>query len=73
MSGSAFVAGVGMVKFSKPGAQEPYPVMASSAIRAALGDAELAIDDVEQAFAGYCYGGTTCGQRSLYEIGRAHV
>jgi len=73
MSGSAFVAGVGMVKFSKPGAQEPYPVMASSAIRAALGDAELAIDDVEQAFAGYCYGGTTCGQRSLYEVGMTGI
>ena len=63
---SALVAGVGMVRFSKPGAQEAYPVMASEAIRVALADAGLRLNDVAQAYAGYCYGATTCGQRALY-------
>jgi acetyl-CoA acetyltransferase len=73
MSLPAWVAGVGMVKFSKPGAQDPYPVMAAAAIRAALADSGLDLSYVEQAFAGYCYGATTCGQRALYEVGMPGV
>jgi acetyl-CoA acetyltransferase len=73
MSTQALVAGIGMVKFSKPGAQDPYPVMASAAIRDALADAGVALDDVEQAYAGYCYGATTCGQRALYEVGMTGI
>jgi len=70
---SALVAGVGMVRFSKPGAQEAYPVMASEAIRVALADAGLRLNDVAQAYAGYCYGATTCGQRALYEVGMTGI
>jgi len=70
---SALVGGVGMVRFSKPGAQEPYPVMASAAIRGALEDAGLGLEDVAQAYAGYCYGATTCGQRALYEVGMTGI
>ncbi|MCP1470180.1 acetyl-CoA acetyltransferase [Sphingobium sp. OAS761] len=70
---SALVAGVGMVRFSKPGAQEAYPVMASEAIRVALRDAGLGLEDVAQAYAGYCYGATTCGQRALYEVGMTGI
>jgi len=70
---SALVGGVGMVRFSKPGAQEPYPVMASAAIRGALKDAGLGLEDVAQAYAGYCYGATTCGQRALYEVGMTGI
>jgi len=70
---SALVAGVGMVRFSKPGAQEAYTVMASEAIRVALGDAGLGLEDVAQAYAGYCYGATTCGQRALYEVGMTGI
>jgi len=62
-----------MVRFSKPGAQEPYPVMASAAIRGALKDAGLGLEDVAQAYAGYCYGATTCGQRALYEVGMTGI
>jgi len=72
MSG-ALVGGVGMVKFSKPGAQAPYPQMASDAIRVALADAGLQLGDVQQAYAGYCYGATTCGQRALYEVGMTGI
>jgi len=70
---AGLVAGVGMVKFSKPGTQDSYPKMASQAIRAALADAGLDLADVEQVFAGYCYGATTCGQRALYEVGMTGI
>jgi acetyl-CoA acetyltransferase len=63
------VIGVGMVKFAKPGASEDYPVMASKAGRAALEDAGVRYDQIEQAYAGYVFGDSTCGQRAIYEIG----
>ncbi|WP_028713433.1 lipid-transfer protein [Paracoccus sp. J55] len=73
MTRKTYVAGVGMVKFSKPGQQESYTVMAPEAIRIALKDAEVDYKDVEQAYAGYCYGATTCGQRALYEVGMTGI
>jgi acetyl-CoA acetyltransferase len=69
VSSPAIVAGVGMVPFSKPGACEPYFEMAAKAVRAALADAGVAYDQVGQAYAGYVYGDSTCGQRALYEVG----
>ncbi len=69
MSKKVNVIGVGMVKFQKPGASDPYDVMASGAARAALEDAGVAYADVEQAYAGYVYGDSTCGQRAVYGLG----
>jgi sterol carrier protein 2 len=63
------VAGVGMIKFAKPGASEEYDVMASKAARAALQDAGVPFDQIEQAFVGYVYGDSTCGQRAVYSLG----
>ena len=63
------VIGVGMVKFGKPGKSDPYNVMASGAARAALSDAGVEYKDVQQAYAGYVFGDSTCGQRALYEVG----
>jgi len=63
------VIGVGMVKFQKPGSSDEYNVMASNAIRAAIKDSAVDFKDIEQAFAGYVYGDSTCGQRSVYEVG----
>ncbi|MBI2388743.1 MAG: lipid-transfer protein [Deltaproteobacteria bacterium] len=63
------VIGVGMVKFQKPGASDDYNVMASNAIRAAIADAKVEFDEIQEAFAGYVYGDSTCGQRSVYEVG----
>ncbi len=63
------VAGVGMVKFQKPGASEEYHVMASKAAKTALADAKVDYADVEQAYAGYVFGDSTCGQRAIYEVG----
>src|SRR5690242_1491012 len=63
------VIGVGMTKFAKPGASEDYHVMAAQAARLALADAKVDYADVEQAFAGYVFGDSTCGQRAIYEVG----
>src|SRR6202011_3702835 len=63
------VIGVGMTKFAKPGQSEDYHEMASKAARAALQDAKIPYEVVEQAYAGYVYGDSTCGQRAVYEVG----
>lgn len=63
------VIGVGMVKFAKPGASDEYNVMAVGAARSALADAGVAYGDIEQAYAGYVYGDSTCGQRAVYDLG----
>ncbi len=69
MSKRVNVIGVGMVPFQKPGKSEEYNVMASKAARTALGDAAVEFGDVEQAYAGYVFGDSTCGQRAVYEVG----
>ena len=62
--------GVGMTKFDKPGTKEgDYPDWAKEAGEKALADAGVPYDTVEQAYAGYCYGDSTCGQRALYGLG----
>ena len=63
------VIGVGMTKFAKPGQSDDYHVMASKAAHAALQDAKIPYETVEQAYAGYVYGDSTCGQRAMYEVG----
>ena len=63
------VIGVGMTKFAKPGASADYHEMAAEAGKTALKDAGIPYADVEQAFCGYVYGDSTCGQRAVYELG----
>lgn len=63
------VIGVGMTKFSKPGASPEYYEMARDAGRIALQDASVDYQEIEQAYVGYVYGDSTCGQRSVYELG----
>jgi sterol carrier protein 2 len=65
---TARIAGVGMIKFSKPGQQEPYRVMAAKAIKLALTDAGINYNLIQQAYASYIYGDSTCGQHALYDI-----
>ncbi|MBK8941412.1 MAG: lipid-transfer protein [Polyangiaceae bacterium] len=67
------VIGVGMTKFAKPGASEDYHVMATAAGRAALKDAGVDYKSIEQVFAGYVYGDSTCGQRAVYDLGLTGV
>jgi sterol carrier protein 2 len=65
-----YVVGVGMTKFDKPGTKEgDYPDWAQEAGEKALADAGLGYEQIEQAFAGYCYGDSTYGQRALYGLG----
>ena len=73
MSDPVLVVGVGMIPFAKPGASEPYNLMAARAVRAALDDAGLDYGAVEQAYAGYVYGDSTCGQRALYAVGMTGI
>lgn len=67
------VIGVGMVPFQKPGASEDYPEMGEKAIRAALADAGIDFGEVQQAYAGYVYGDSTCGQRVVYSVGKTGI
>ena len=67
------VVGVGMIPFTKPGANAPYPEMAAIATRAALADAGLGYEQVQQAYVGYVYGDSTAGQRALYEVGMTGI
>ncbi|HEX4884070.1 MAG TPA: lipid-transfer protein [Casimicrobiaceae bacterium] len=70
---AAVVAGTGMVPFRKPGSAPPYDELARDAVVAALADAGLAYEDVQQAYAGFVYGDSTSGQRALYAVGMTGV
>ncbi|SFO48113.1 acetyl-CoA acyltransferase [Pseudonocardia ammonioxydans] len=67
------VAGVGMVPFATPSRSETYDVLAERAVRAALADAGIGLDRVQQAYAGYVYGDSTSGQNALYRVGMTGV
>ncbi|MET7381697.1 lipid-transfer protein [Streptomyces sp. NPDC005526] len=73
MKERAHVAGVGMVPFTKPGASKPYDVMGERAARAALADAGIDYDLVEQAYVGYVYGDSAGGQAALYGLGQTGI
>ena len=73
-SGKAYVIGVGMTKFEKPGARDwDYPEMALESGSKALDDAGVPYDSIEQAFVGYCYGESTSGQRAVYGLGLSGI
>ena len=67
------VAGVGMIPFTKPGVAAPYHQMGAEAGRLALADAGLTYGAVQQAYAGYVYGDSTCGQKALYMLGMTGI
>ena len=69
MSRKVHVAGVGMVPFSKPGASEPYPLLGAGAIKAALADAGVDYQSVDQVYAGFVYGDSCSGQAAAYHVG----
>ena len=73
MSQDVHVVGVGMIPFTKPGANQPYPQMAAQATNAALKDAGIGYELVQQAYVGYVYGDSTAGQRALYEVGMTGI
>jgi acetyl-CoA acyltransferase len=74
MNARTHVIGVGMTKFDKPGTKEgDYPDWAFEAARNALDDAGISYEAIDQAYAGYCFGDSTYGQRALYGLGLTGV
>lgn len=73
MTTRTFVAGVGMIPFVKPGKSESYDVMGARAIALALEDAGVGYDKIQQVYAGYVYGDSTCGQLAVYHVGMTGV
>jgi len=69
----AYVGGVGMIPFTKPGASEPYHRMASAAGRLTLADAAVGFDAIQQAYVGYVYGDSTSGQKAVYSLGMTGI
>ena len=69
----AYIIGVGMSPFAKPGKSSSYPTFAAKAIQAALSDARISYTAIQQAYAGYVYGDSTSGNRVLYEVGLSGI
>src|ERR1700753_2938127 len=67
------VAGVGMIPFTKPGKSENYAQMGEQAARLALLDAGVDYTAIQQAYVGYVYGDSTCGQAALYGLGQTDI
>lgn len=63
------IAGVGMVRFTKPGESAPWDQLGESAARLALEDANVAYKDLQIAHVGYVYADSTAGQSALYRLG----
>jgi acetyl-CoA acetyltransferase len=73
MTRDVWVAGSGMIPFTKPGASPSYDVMGAQAMRSALADAHLDYAQVQQVYAGYVYGDSCSGQRAAYAVGLSGV
>ncbi|SAK59541.1 thiolase [Caballeronia temeraria] len=73
MTSKVYVAGVGMIPFAKPGASAHYDEMGAFAIREALADSGIDFKHIQQAYAGYVYGDSTCGQTALYRVGMTGI
>jgi acetyl-CoA acyltransferase len=72
-SNRARIAGVGMVPFATPSRAQTYDLMGEQAAKAALADAGIGYELVEQAYAGYVYGDSTSGQKALYRVGQTGI
>lgn len=73
MNNKTCVAGVGMIPFVKPSQSKPYDQMGAEACRLALADAGLNYSQLQQAYVGYVYGDSTCGQKALYHVGQTGI
>jgi len=74
VSRKVFIVGVGMTKFEKPFTKDwDYPDMVKESAGKAFEDAGLKVEDIEQVAVGYCYGDSTYGQRSVYELGMTGI
>ncbi|MDP9900993.1 lipid-transfer protein [Variovorax ginsengisoli] len=73
MTRAVHVAGVGMIPFAKPGASDPYPLLGARAAKAALADARVDYQRIEQVYAGFVYGDSCSGQAAIYHLGLTGV
>lgn len=69
MEQPVYIVGVGMIPFVKPTECKTYDLMGAEAAQLALDDAGISYQDVQQAYAGYVYGDSTAGQRTVYRLG----
>jgi sterol carrier protein 2 len=67
------IAGVGMIRFTKPGQSDPWDQLGESAARLALEDAKVRYEDVQIAHVGYVYADSTAGQSALYRLGLSGI
>ncbi len=67
------VAGVGMINFTKPGDSASYDEMGALAAKIALDDAGVPYPSIDQVYAGFVYGDSTCGQAAAYRLGLSGV
>ena len=66
-----FVIGVGMTKFER--CEKDARELGQEAANAALQDADIAYDKIEQGFCGYINGMSTLGQQTLYGVGMTGI
>jgi len=66
-----FVVGVGMTKFER--CEREARELGQEAARAALADAAVDYDTIEQGFCGYINGMSTLGQQTLYGVGMTGI
>ncbi|MFD0267389.1 beta-ketoacyl synthase N-terminal-like domain-containing protein [Streptomyces sp. NPDC127106] len=70
----SYIVGVGMTRFEKPESRDrQYWDMAKEAGGAALADAGIGYERVEQVPVGYCFQASTAGQRAAYGLGLTGV
>jgi sterol carrier protein 2 len=69
----AYVLGVGVTPFVKPGGDVDYPALGYEAGIKALLDAHITYDAVQQGIACYVYGDSTAGQRVFYQFGMTQI
>lgn len=68
-----FIVGCGCTAFIKPRGTRTTEDMGLEAATKALLDAGITYDAVELAAVGYCFGDSTSGQRSLYNLGLTNI
>ncbi len=73
MASKVIIAGVGMTPFLSPKAQKSYIDFGKEALIAAMKDAGITYNVVEQAYVGWVYGDSTAGQAVLYEAGMTGI
>ena len=62
-----------MIPFLKPGTSPSYQEMGKQASLLALQDSGINYEQIQQVFAGYVYGDSTCGQSVVYGLGMTGI